>query len=268
MRSARAVLGGARARARARASDRRVRRSLAGPRLLRAFAEAYPSAVFIEVGSNDGDQHDHLKPLIHSGAWSGIMVEPVPYVFERLRANYGHLDRVALENVAISDEADRMPFFHLEQASEDDRSVLPPWYDAIGSFSLDAVMSHRDKIPDLERRVLRTEVPCITFRSLCERHGLDRFDLLLIDTEGYDWEIIKQVDLASYRPTLLIYEHYHLPAGVRTECREHLEGLGYETLAEGFDTWCLHTDARGRLRRTWARLRPGVPAFSADEHPA
>ncbi|MGH9185268.1 MAG: hypothetical protein ACRD0U_05570, partial [Acidimicrobiales bacterium] len=82
--SPRAALASARERVR----QRRLARSMAGRRLLRAFAAAYPAAFFIEIGSNDGEQFDHLKPFIRSRSWRGIMIEPVPYVFARLQRNY------------------------------------------------------------------------------------------------------------------------------------------------------------------------------------
>jgi FkbM family methyltransferase len=255
------------ARRRAEAAEQRRRAGLASVRLLDAFATAYPDAVFVEVGSNDGDQHDHLRPHIRSGRWRGIMVEPVPYVFERLRANYGDLPQVRLENVAIADREGQLPFFELAEPTESERADLPPWYDAISSFSLDAIMSHADKIPDLERRVQRTEVTCTTFEALWRRNGFDHLDLLLIDTEGYDWEILRTIDLAALHPALVAYEHYHLPAEVRRASRAHLEALGYDVLAEAFDTWCLHRDAHPALRAAWAGLEAAVPELSADERP-
>jgi FkbM family methyltransferase len=248
--------------------ERRLKRRLAGRRLLRAFARANRAAFFIEVGSNDGDQHDHLRPLIMSHGWTGVMVEPVPYVFERLRRNYGDVEGVALENAAIAERDGMMPFYHLAQVAEDERAQLPPWYDAIGSFSREALLGHADKIPDIERRVVTTEVPALTFESLCRKHGVEGLDLLLIDTEGYDWEIIKTIDFSVRQPRLLIYEHYHLPKEVRAQCRELLHGHGFETLEEGFDTWCLDTRVDDRLTRRWQGLRPALPTFSADENPA
>lgn len=98
---------------------------MAGPRLLTAFAEAYPEAFFMEIGANDGDKYDHLRPMITSKAWRGIMVEPVPYVFARLQRNYGDHEGVALENAAIAQEDGRMPFFHLREATEEERPGLP-----------------------------------------------------------------------------------------------------------------------------------------------
>jgi FkbM family methyltransferase len=247
---------------------RRLLRRLAGPKLIRAFADAYPEAFFIEIGSNDGEQHDHLRPAIISQPWRGIMVEPVPYVFERLRRNYGGVDRIALENVAIADRDGRMPFYHVVDASEGERERLPDWYDAIGSFSREAVASHAREIPDIEERIVRTEVPCLTFDSLCRKHGVERLDLLAIDTEGYDWEILQRIDFAARRPRLLLYEHYHLGREDRGRCRARLEEAGYETMEEGFDTFCIDAREDDALARTWRRLSPAVAGVSAEQEPA
>ena len=251
--------------ARRQARRRRIQRRLAAPRLLEAFAELHPSATFVEIGSNDGEQHDHLRPFILSREWSGVMVEPVPYVFERLRANYGSVDRVALENAAVGVSDGTRPFYHLVDAGEHERAQLPEWYDGIGSFSKEFLLGHSKHMPDIEERIVCREVPTLTFASLCRKHGLDRVDLLVVDTEGYDWELIRHIDLTAQRPILLIYEHFHLPYEDRAASRAHLEALGYETMEEGFDTFCLDTAAGPRLRDVWRGLRPAVPGVSVHE---
>ena len=48
----------------------------------------------------------------------------------------------------------------------------------VGSFSREAVLSHGRRIPDIERLLVTTEVPCLTFASLCETHGVEEVDLL------------------------------------------------------------------------------------------
>ena len=93
---------------------------------------------------------------------------------------------------------------------------------------------------------------------------MERIDLLLVDTEGYDAEIIRRIDFSAWRPRLLVYEHYHLPPQERAECRGRLEDEGYETMAEGFDTWCLLPDGDDALTRAWRGLRPALPELSAD----
>jgi hypothetical protein len=61
-----------------------------------------------------------------------------------------------------------------------------------------------------------------------------------------------------------VYEHFHLPAPVRAKCARHLSAYSYETLEEGFDTWCL-VSAEDALTRRWRRLRSGVPGVYADQ---
>ncbi len=91
--------------------------------------------------------------MIQEREWRGVMVEPVPYVFERLRAAYAGNDRVTLENAAIADRNGRLPFYHLAEAADYEPEGMPEWYDGIGSLSCDAVLSHARAIPDIEARL-------------------------------------------------------------------------------------------------------------------
>ena len=238
---------------------------MAGPRLVRAFAEGYPRAVFAEIGANDGEQHDFLRPLVMTHEWRGVVAEPVPYVFDRLAESYRARPGIALENVAVGAADATLPFFHLAEVDDHRREGLPRWYDGIGSFSREEVLSHSPHIPDIAARLVATEVPCLTLDTLLTRNGLERLDLLVIDTEGHDWEIIRHADLRGWMPRLLIYEHYHLGAGDRRDCRLHLEGLGYETMEEHFDTFCLDPEPDDALTGSWRRMAAAVPGVAAYE---
>jgi FkbM family methyltransferase len=249
--------------ARAARDLRRLQARLAGPQILEAFAERYPAAFFVEIGANDGEQHDHLRPIIASRPWRGIMVEPVPYVFARLHDNYGGFANIVLENSAIADRDGELPFYHLRQAEDPAAHGLPRWYDGIGSFSKEAVIGHAGLLPDLENRLTCISVPSITFSSLCRKHGVEHVDLLLVDTEGYDHEILRSIDWDSHRPRLVVYEHYHLSGMDRRQLRHDLVSLGYELKEEGFDTWCLR-DEGDALSARFRELVPAVPAASAQ----
>jgi FkbM family methyltransferase len=218
-------------------------RLLPGTRLLREFERVYPEAFFIQIGSNDGKQHDPLRRAILRRRWRGIMVEPVPYVFERLQRNQGRFhDRITLENVAIGDRDGNLPFYHLPPVNDHETQGLPAWYDAIGSFKREHLLKHAAYIPDIDQRLVCTEVPTLTFESLCKKHQVDDVDLIQIDVEGYDFEVIRSIDLNQYRARLLVYEHYHLTPDEQARCRQHLQAQGYDTLEDGMDTWCLALD--------------------------
>lgn len=226
--------------------------------LLETLASLRPDAFFIQIGSNDGAHSDPLRPVILHSKWRGILIEPVPYVFERLKANYGHIKRLKLENVAIAAEDGTLPFYHLRKAAPDEIGKLPGWYDQLGSFLPEVVLKHKEFIPDIEQRVTCTQVAAITVDTLCRRNGVERVDLIHIDTEGYDYEIIKLIDWSRLRPKILIFEHHHLSTAARAECEAFLRGLGYDLKPEWLDTWCLLDEGEAAedrsLRRVWNEL--------------
>src|SRR4051794_854941 len=233
-----------------------------GSRLLAAFAESHPTATFVEIGANDGRQHDHLRDYVGTLPWTGLMVEPVPYVFDRLKANYGEEEGVTLVNAAIAEHDGRVPFFHLRQASPEERAGLPDWYDGVGSLRRDVVLSHAPEMPDIDERLVQREVEALSFDTLVDRHGLERVDLLLIDAEGYDDEILRSVDLGRHRPRLVVYEHFHLEPSERGAARDRIEAEGYETVEEMFDTYCLLPGPGDALDRAWRRFEPTLPGVS------
>src|SRR5262249_18075468 len=49
----------------------------------------------------------------------------------------------------------------------------------------------------------------------------------VIDTEGYDLEILRQLDLIRFRPDLIVYEHKHLNELERTIAADLLIANGY-----------------------------------------
>lgn len=227
------------------------------------FARSYPQAVFVQVGANDGLEEDPLGQEVSSRRWRGVMVEPVPYVFESLRDNYGRNPRVALENAAIAEADGARELYYLAQA-EPGSPRLPDWYDKLGSFHKEVILKHRPAIPGFDERLVTIDVPCITFETLCRKHGLTAVDLIQTDTEGHDFEILKLVDFDALRPRIVMYEHLHFDEATRAACSEHLRDHGYEELGDVVNTICLRTvdlTRRDRaLHRLWTRLKTHAAA--------
>lgn len=205
-------------------------------RAIYEFARGRPDAFFVQVGANDAVQRDQLREEVLARRWRGILVEPVPYVFERLRQNCGNEARLILENVAIADHDGVQELFYLPQSEDGD---LPQWYDALASFNRDVVAKHREYIPDIDERIASMDVPCLTFSSLCDRHRVQHIDFVQIDTEGYDFEIIKLIDFDRYRPALLMFEHHHLTDADRAECAAYLRAHGFTGFSHSLDTLCI-----------------------------
>ncbi|MES2884643.1 MAG: FkbM family methyltransferase [Pseudomonadota bacterium] len=203
---------------------------------LRGLREVY----FVQVGSNDGGaQNDPLHQLIvRNPDWRGIFIEPVPFLFERLRANYAGNTRFAFENVAIAASAGLAPFYYVsEQAKQALGERLPYWYDQLGSFDRNHIVKHLEGL--LEPFIVEVQLPCLPITAVLERNGASHVDLLHIDTEGYDYEVLKQFDFPRYKPRVVLYEHKHLGSEHLLAARELLVKQGYSLHARTADTLAL-----------------------------
>ena len=185
---------------------------------------------FVQVGSNDAGYGDPLfdRVAAHDG-WRGLLVEPVPSVHERLRRRYGELPdaaaRFRFEQAAVTTEDGTRTFHHVDPAAADDPDLdLPVWWDQLSGFDRGHIVR---MLPQVEPYVRAQPLPCVSFASLCAKHGIEGFDLLHIDTEGHDWSILRQVDLARHRPQVVVFEHKHLAAGEEAAALRHLRRHGY-----------------------------------------
>ncbi len=120
----------------------------------------------------------------------------------------------------------------------------------------DHLVKHGDRIPDIESRIIETQVPCVRFDDLCKKHDFQDFDFLHIDTEGYDYEILKTIDLERYQPLAILYEHKHLGEQDRNAALQLLHGLGYSSLSIFEDTLAVKRhilENCAGVRRIWRR---------------
>jgi len=208
--------------------------------ILERYLHNKSAASFVQIGSNDGVSNDVLRPFILSGQLHGVLIEPVKYLFEKLKANYPDHLLIEFENVAIASEEGFRDFYRLRQ---EEGANLPEWYEQLGSFRKDVVLKHKEQIPDIEKYLITDQVECITFASLLKRHQLDRIDILQIDTEGYDFEIIKMIDWPSVQVDMIIYEHKHLSASDQQACMALLTRHGFKCQVVGNDTVATHRHA-------------------------
>lgn len=205
-----------------------------GPILQRvnAASKQQDRFIFIQIGANDGATFDPLREFVKRDKWEGVLVEPVAYLFERLQRNYHSAHQgLYFENVAVAAERGSRSFFYLKDYSEDPSK--PAWLDQIGSFDRNQLKWAEAKY-DVE--VLQMEVPCLTVHDLVKKYQFPHLDLIHIDTEGYDYEIIKSINFRDISPRMIYYEHRHLTAENREACRLFLYDLGYQIKEETYDT--------------------------------
>ena len=202
-------------------------------RLRRQTRERGPS-VFVKVGANDGLTGDPCRDLLRRDTrWSGLFVEPVPYCVERLRENYPDERRFKIAPVAIGNAAGAKPFYYVSADAAQAMPDLPTWHDQLGSFDRQNILDHLDG--RLAPHVVEAEVEVQTLTGVIRRAGLGRVDFLHVDTEGFDLEVMRTLDLAAYRPATVFVEHSKLSDADAESLRRLLVDNGYEVERGGSD---------------------------------
>ncbi|MDP1733379.1 MAG: FkbM family methyltransferase [Sulfuritalea sp.] len=224
---------------------------IASPRFRQSVFDAIgsESAVrFLQIGAMDGVSFDPMHAAVRRYGWSGTFVEPMPEYVERLRRNMTGLPNLNFVQAAIGEASGRSAMHRVRpQAVESGR--VPPWAAGLSSLvpertplSGKGLTAEQHQLVQAELETV--EVDCLSFADFEAAHGIAGFDVLLIDTEGYDWKVLSQIDLARHAPKCVHMEILHLPPDEIAMTISLLSGAGYACYAmdDGNDLLALRHD--------------------------
>ena len=193
-------------------------------RVIALFAEFFPDAFVVQIGANDGVAGDPLVEGFRTTRWSGLLVEPVPQLYDLLVARFRDRPRVRIERAAVSSYDGEAPLYRLRTVPGDS----PEWLNQLATLDRDVLLKHRSSIPEIDALLIEERVPTVRLDTLLARHAVSRIDLLVIDTEGHDLEVLRTFDLGRFRPTLVMFEHQHLSEGDKEVAYALLQTAGYD----------------------------------------
>jgi FkbM family methyltransferase len=227
--------------------------------LLATFARLNPQACFIQVGGAADPQRDPLQEIVLRSQWHGVVVEPIPRFADQLKSIYAPTSRVSVEQAAIASADGEQPFYYDSLSLPGPGTPMGGGSRAAGALCREILYFPGTYHADLDESVVEVVTPTLTFQSLCDRHGIERVDVLRIDTAGDEAEILAQVDLGRFRPKVIAYDHSLLGLGVRHAAIQRLAARRYEVHEFAGNTWFLCTHglpARQTLvlRAMWRRI--------------
>jgi FkbM family methyltransferase len=184
----------------------------------------YRDGFFIEAGANDGFAQSNTYYFEKLRGWSGILVEPIPELYEKCVNERG---RSIVFNCAL------VP-------SDYEGQSVTMLYSNLMSLVKGAQKSevmdieHVRRGMEIQKEVKDTyeiTVPARTLSSILDEVGVQEIDLLSLDVEGYELSVLRGLDLDRYRPKYMLVE-----TNFRDEIEEHLSAQGYEAI----DTFSHH----------------------------
>ncbi len=146
----------------------------------------------LDIGANDGITFSNSRKLIELG-WIAELVEPADLPYLKLKKLYKDNKRVKLHKVAISDLRGELTFYSSgEHVGNGDSDLL-------------STLSIVDK-QKWENSTVYQESKVQSLKWL-DFYNWQIYDFINIDAEGYDFCILKQMDLKELGCKCLCIEH-------------------------------------------------------------
>ena len=196
---------------------------------------------FLQIGAFDGQTDDALYQSVCRYNLKGWVVEPQPLAFESLRATYRDQPWVTPIRCAVSNQSEIRTLYTTTDAAS-----------TVASFDRAHLLKHSVK----SERITSVPVECVTMDQLIKEYEMNPLHLLQIDTEGFDFEILKSLMASSLRPTVIRYEQLHLSRTEKDQALKMLAEEGYQFVSTRQDILATKFEAASSngLRHTSERV--------------
>jgi FkbM family methyltransferase len=142
--------------------------------------------VFVDIGAHDGISFSNTYVLERSMGWTGLAIEPMPDVCDRLERNR----RCLKVRGCIGGFNGTAAFLRISGYSE----MLSGLVDQYDPRHLERI---RHEVSAHGGTLEEIQVPCFRLDALLAEHGLRAVDYLSLDVEGAEYEILKNIDFAK-----------------------------------------------------------------------
>lgn len=196
---------------------------------LAAIVSSKPEDCIVIIGAHDLISFDSVSSYLQSRTCPVFCFEPRLSSCQALSRN---IEELNISNIRIIPKAihGSLSSTLLYEVNPDQYSLYPDWATGIASFSKDHLLRiARDE------HIISSRVACSAPSSWLQEYKIDRISYLQIDTEGYDYEILRLIDLDFCRPRAILLEYANLSQADRISCHAYLAEKGYDTMINGED---------------------------------
>jgi len=144
---------------------------------------------FVDIGANDPININNTYLLENKYNWKGICIEPQPILFKKCRNI--RAKSTIVDNSILFSENDKIIDFKICKSN-----------------GLSGIVSEFDNIHNRSQYTNIIKMKTITLENILEKYNAPiDIDYISIDTEGSEYEIIKNFDFNKYNVKLFTIEH-------------------------------------------------------------
>lgn len=185
---------------------------------------------FVQVGANDGVSFDFLYDFVIKRKSEGVVIEPVKEYFTELTYNYREFPEIIKVNKAVHPTEQSIV---INKISPDAIQKYPDWVKGIASLD----SNHHLKTGIDSNDIIQEEVEANSIMNILSKNlKRKKIDYFQVDTEGFDFEVLKGLDLDYFKPIIIKYENVNLKLSDQIQLNVYLKKHDYFLFDEVGDT--------------------------------
>ena len=172
--------------------------------LIHQLSRRKKDGVFVDIGANDGVSISNTLMLEKDFGWSGIAVEPIPSVYEKLRSNR----KCHMVHGCVTPKAGKAKFLEMVGG--------PNMLSTLAMNNVGLTARRLRKNAERHKAIINEiDVDCYTLQSLVNRFEIKRIDFLSVDTEGGELEILQSIDFDAIPVGVISVENNYYIGSIR-----------------------------------------------------
>ncbi len=186
---------------------------------------------FVQVGANDGVSFDFLFDFVSKRNSVGIVLEPIESYFNELKINYAFNQNIIPIKTAIHPTLKEASIYKINPIFQ---NQYPSWVKGIASLD----PNHHKKTNIDSEHIIEEKVKADSLINVLNQYNFifDNLHYFQIDTEGFDFEVLKMIDFNKIMPIILKFESVNLSNDDKFAAFSLLEKQDYYVFDEGGDS--------------------------------
>lgn len=211
-------------------------------KVIEQFFLDYPpkNKIFIEVGACDGVHYSNVRRLYETYGWTGICIEPVKRNFEKLVQSY-HNTSVKCIRTAVGLEEGELDI------NVGINPNIPEWQSDVSTFLESETQRWAEEYGMLWEK---EKVSIKRLTTILDEQGISEIDCISIDTEGFDFNVLKSLDFTRFHPSMIVIEY----GKDKEKIISYLANIGYSLIFDNSQDLFMV-----RLNHLFSEIRPDLP---------
>lgn len=194
--------------------------------------KGYKNGFFMDIGAHDGVNINNTLYFEENNNWTGINVEPIKEVFEKLVVNRPKSINI---NCAVCNNDGTADFLRI---SADGPEMLSRLQNNLDSRHIERI--HKD-IETTQSSSHIVTVDTKKIETICDEHNVTHIHYLSIDVEGAEFDVIKSINFEKVFIDVIGFENNY--PDVSVPIVHYLQSKNYLFTYEAVDIFMIHKDS-------------------------